>query len=145
MKLTVALLGIFCLAVLATTIDARKEPEEYWQGVMKDLPMPEAIQGLLDTNSVEYVPSIKRDCHTSTEASKQDKPFVQDFEPRPSTTTYRDDKLKNEISFAKDLEPRPSATAYRDDKLKNERSFTKDFEPRPTICKTAKQRRDKGS
>ncbi|CAA2998968.1 Hypothetical predicted protein [Olea europaea subsp. europaea] len=64
-------------------------------------------------------------------SDNQDKPFVQEFEPKPSAKAYRDDKLKNERAFVKDFEPRPSATSYLEDKLKYERTFTTNFEPRP--------------
>ncbi|GFY89680.1 hypothetical protein Acr_06g0016200 [Actinidia rufa] len=119
---------------LANTIDARHDPGEYWQGVMKDQPMPEAIQGLIHQgDSVSPVSNKKRDCHTSTDA--KEKPFVKDFDPRPNVSAYSDDtKLTGEKSFVKDFEPRPNISAYSDDtKLTEEKSFVKDFEPRPNV------------
>ena len=119
---------------LANTIDARPDPGEYWQGVMKDQPMPEAIQGLIHQGgSVSPVSNKKRDCHTSTDA--KEKPFVKDFEPRPNLSAYSDDtKLTGEKSFVKDFEPRPNVSAYGDDAgLKDEKAFVKDFEPRPNV------------
>ncbi|XP_022871780.1 organ-specific protein S2-like [Olea europaea var. sylvestris] len=73
----------------------------------------------------------ERSAHAEAIQDNQDKPFVQEFEPKPSAKAYRDDKLKNERAFVKDFEPRPSATSYLEDKLKYERTFTTNFEPRP--------------
>ncbi|CAL5385649.1 unnamed protein product [Camellia sinensis] len=127
----------------ANTLEARPDPGgECWQDIMKDQSMPKAIQGLMGHQgslSLSALSKKKTDSHTSTEtmeySAKERRPFVKDFEPRPSITGYHDDdKLTEEKSFVKDIEPRPSITAYRDDdKLTKEKSFVKDFEPRPGI------------
>lgn len=56
---------------------------------------------------------------------------MKDFEPRPSATSYLEDKLKYERTFTANFEPRPRATTYHHGMLKNEKSFVQDFEPRP--------------
>jgi len=80
--------------------------------------MPEAIHSLLHQASASPLPTTKQtDCHTSTEGTHNDKTvkaFVNDFEPRPSTTGYHDDVgLKGEKSV-KDFEPRPNISVYQD-------------------------------
>ncbi|KAI8014295.1 hypothetical protein LOK49_LG05G01950 [Camellia lanceoleosa] len=108
---------LFLLFLFANTLEARPDPGgECWQDIMKDQPMPKAIQGSL---SLSALSKKKTDSHTSTEtmeySAKERRPFVKDFEPRPSITGYH---LTEERSFVKDIEPRPSITAYRvDDKL----------------------------
>ncbi|XP_058190630.1 organ-specific protein P4-like isoform X1 [Rhododendron vialii] len=132
---------LFSLVLFGSTIDARPDSGEYWKGVMKDQPMPEALHGLLPRGSVSpLLTTAKTDCHTSTEATNNNqtaKTYVKDFEPRPSVTGYHDDstKLTGEKSFANDFEPRPSVTGYHDDstKLTGEKSFANDFEPRPSV------------
>ncbi|CAL5333618.1 unnamed protein product [Camellia sinensis] len=129
--------------MFANTLEARPDPGgECWQDIMKDQSMPKAIQGLMGHQgslSLSALSKKKTDSHTSTEtmeySAKERRPFVKDFEPRPSITGYHDDdKLTEEKSFVKDIEPRPSITAYHDDdKLTKEKSFVKDFEPRPSI------------
>ncbi|PHU04491.1 hypothetical protein BC332_25313 [Capsicum chinense] len=109
MKSPIALLFLLSLALYT---DARKDPGEYWRDVMKDEPMPKAIQHLMPRSHKE----IKTDCDKSS-----------DFEPIPNVSSYNDDtKLKEE---EKDFEPRPNVSSYHDDDtgLKQE----KDFEPRP--------------
>ncbi|XP_058190634.1 organ-specific protein P4-like isoform X2 [Rhododendron vialii] len=131
---------LFSLVLFGSTIDARPDSGEYWKGVMKDQPMPEALHGLLPRGSVSPLSTTaKTDCHTSTEATNNDqtaKTYVKDFEPRPSTTGYHDDstKLTGEKSFANDFEPRPNVSAYSNDAgLKEKKSFVNDFEPRPNV------------
>ncbi|KAF7126511.1 hypothetical protein RHSIM_Rhsim11G0175800 [Rhododendron simsii] len=152
---------LFSLVLFGSTIDARPDSGEYWKGVMKDQPMPEALHSLLRRGSVSPLSTTpKTDCHTSTEATNNDqtaktyakdfesayhddstkltgeKSFANDFEPRPSATGYQDDstKLAGEKSFANDFEPRPNVSAYPDDAgLKQKKSFVKDFEPRPNV------------
>ncbi|KAL2537435.1 Organ-specific protein P4 [Forsythia ovata] len=135
MKSLFAGVGLFSLILLAKTIYARKDPGEYWHGIMKDQSMPEAIQGILDVSTVK-----KSNCHTLTEArpkydlmGKQEKGFAQDFEPIPNI--HHDDvKLKEEKSFEKDFEPRPNLSTYNDDiGVKGEKPFAEDFEPRPNL------------
>ncbi|KAL2537424.1 Organ-specific protein P4 [Forsythia ovata] len=127
MKSLFAGVGLFSLILLANTIYARKDPGEYWHGIMKDQSMPEATQGILDVSTLK-----KSNCHTSTEA-RQEKGFAQDFEPIPNI--YHDDvKLKEEKSFEKDFEPRPNLSTYNDDiGVKGEKPFAEDFEPRPNL------------
>ncbi|XP_059643839.1 organ-specific protein P4-like [Cornus florida] len=135
---------LFSLVLFATTIDARKDPGEYWQGIMKDQPMPEAIQGLVYKGSLVLPLSNKKtDCHTSSEVRNvnahdhivkdsehaKEQPFVKDFNPQPSATVYRDDTKLS--AFVKDFDPQPSTTVYRDDTKLS--AFVKDFEPQTSV------------
>ncbi|KAI5314251.1 hypothetical protein L3X38_043427 [Prunus dulcis] len=93
--------------------------------------MPRAIEGLLVDIS-DSTPKEKADCH-----EKVKKPFVEveEFEPRPSLTSYNHDETKAKLSskdnagpkakqsfaakeykqpFEEDFEPRPSASVYND-------------------------------
>ncbi|KAJ8530969.1 hypothetical protein K7X08_025700 [Anisodus acutangulus] len=119
MKSPIALILLFSLALYT---DARKDPGEYWRAVMKDEPMPEAIQHLMPRPHSVPLSQEKTDCDKSS------------FEPRPNVSVYHDDtKLKEaeKSLFSKDFEPRPNVSSYHDDDagLKQE----KDFEPRPNI------------
>ncbi|KAL0384106.1 UNVERIFIED_CONTAM: hypothetical protein Sradi_2804900 [Sesamum radiatum] len=121
-----------------------KDPGEYWQGGVKDGPIPELIQGLVDVSKVTSVSTTKNHCHTSTKRSQPthhhgklnaNTSYQRDFEPKPNISSYNDAaKPKGEKSFKKDFEPRPNISAYDDDaKLRAKRSFKEDFEPRPNI------------
>ncbi|GMP37991.1 hypothetical protein CsSME_00009425 [Camellia sinensis var. sinensis] len=108
-----AFFTLFSLALLvASSVDSRTDQGEYWQVIMKDQPMPEAIEGLIiHRGSVSSPLSDKKiDCHTTTEAaannnqlvndSAEKKAFVKDFEPRP----YHDNEVDLKgLSFVKDL------------------------------------------
>ncbi|XP_042489870.1 organ-specific protein S2-like [Macadamia integrifolia] len=50
MKSVLAFLILSSLFLFTSSVDARKDPSEYWKDVMKDQPMPEAIQDLLSSN-----------------------------------------------------------------------------------------------
>ncbi|OIT02417.1 PREDICTED: organ-specific protein P4-like [Nicotiana attenuata] len=131
MKSHVALILLFSLALYTNNTDARKDPGEYWRGVMKDEPMPEAIKNLMHRHSV-LQSKEKTDCYTSSSIGGEA------FEPRPNLSVYHDDANLKEAEkslFTKDSEPRPSATQYHDDDagLKQENSFADDFEPRPNL------------
>ncbi|XP_019249002.1 PREDICTED: organ-specific protein S2-like [Nicotiana attenuata] len=131
MKSHVALILLFSLALYTNKTDARKDPGEYWRGVMKYEPMPEAIKNLMPRHSVP-LSKEKTDCYTSSSVGGEA------FEPRPNLSVYHDDAKMKEAEkslFTKDSEPRPSATQYHDDDtgLKQENSFAKDFEPRPNL------------
>ncbi|KAJ4962589.1 hypothetical protein NE237_022528 [Protea cynaroides] len=47
MESVLTLLTLSSILLFTSSVDARKGPAEYWKDVMKDQPMPEAIQGLL--------------------------------------------------------------------------------------------------
>ncbi|GMP37990.1 hypothetical protein CsSME_00009424 [Camellia sinensis var. sinensis] len=80
----------------ASSVDARTDQREYWQVIMKDQPMPEAIEGLISHQGLVSSPlsDKKIDCHTTTEVvannnqlvndSAEKKAFVKGFEPRLS-------------------------------------------------------------
>ncbi|KAI7980210.1 hypothetical protein LOK49_Contig180G00029 [Camellia lanceoleosa] len=143
-----AFFTLFSLVLLvASNVDARTDQGEYWQVIMKDQPMPEAIEGpIIHWGLVSSPLSDKKtDCHTTTEAaannnqlvndSAEKKAFVKDFEPRPNVSSYHDDEvdLKGK-PFVKDFEPRPDISAYHDDEVDLKgKPFVKDFEPRPDV------------
>ncbi|KAA8545959.1 hypothetical protein F0562_020590 [Nyssa sinensis] len=136
---------LFSFVLLGSNTEARKDPGEYWQGVMKDQLMPEAIQGLIHEGSVLPLSNKKTNCHTEKTNNDQladdhngnaeKKPFVKDFEPRPNVSVYHDGtKLTEDESFVKGFDSTPSATIDQGDGgLKGEKSFVKDFEPRPNV------------
>ncbi|KAF9624761.1 hypothetical protein IFM89_013842 [Coptis chinensis] len=126
---------LFLLILFASTINARKAPEEYWKEVMKDRPMPDAIGGLVNSNQEALSKhETKANCHGDAK-KKEDKSFAEDFEPRPNLSVYDNDAENKEVNiFVKDLEPRPSATGYyKDAGNKEDKSFVKDSEPRPNV------------
>ncbi|XP_020552130.1 organ-specific protein P4-like [Sesamum indicum] len=129
MRSTVFILaGLF--ALFANTINARKDPGAYWEAVMKDEPMPQVIQGLVDDASKVTSPLSPQKNHCNTTPTNS-----RTFQPTPNLSSYNDDdKLKAQRSFRNDFEPRPSASAYTDaSEVKQEKSFVKDFEPRPNL------------
>ncbi|GMP37992.1 hypothetical protein CsSME_00009426 [Camellia sinensis var. sinensis] len=96
MGLACAFFTFFSLVLLvASSADARTDQREYWQVIIKDQPMLEAIEGLIiHPGSVSSPLSDKKtDCHTKTKAaannnklvndSAEKKAFVKGFEPRP--------------------------------------------------------------
>ncbi|XVE66951.1 hypothetical protein DITRI_Ditri08aG0121000 [Diplodiscus trichospermus] len=161
MKSFLAFFSFLSLLLFAGSITAaRKDAGEYWRAVMKDEPMPEAIEGLLRVDAISST-NEKTNCHTprgleikqekiivedfegprvNIGDEKNKKSFADDFEPRPNVSAYGDDAdLKGEksSSFAKDFEPRPNVSAYHSDDdaghKAEKKSFTSEFEPKPNI------------
>ncbi|XP_041016289.1 organ-specific protein P4-like [Juglans microcarpa x Juglans regia] len=148
-------LMIFSVLLIAAdhSIEARKDPGEYWISVMKEQPMPEALQVLVPEldSSPSQLNKNADDCHTSelgVEINKLDQlvedfkhkdhdhkqHFVKDFEPRPNVSPYDGDDIvghESEKKFVKDFEPRPKA--YTDDLVQasKERTFAEEFEQAP--------------
>ena len=79
---------------LASTIDARKDLEEYWRIVMKGQPMPESIQDLL---AVDRAAS-----NTNENADQKSNPLILSDNAQPSEVE----------SLAKNFNPRPNVLAY---------------------------------
>ncbi|XP_010065392.2 organ-specific protein S2 [Eucalyptus grandis] len=131
---------IVAVLIFTATTDARKDPGEYWVSIMKEEPMPEAIEGLLHvSNSASDQPHLTSlpkkkdaDCHGDNKL-EDDKQFAGDFEPRPNISAYGDDAKLQEKKFAEDFEPRPNISAYGDDTRLKEKKFVEDFEPRSNI------------
>ncbi|XP_008236873.1 PREDICTED: organ-specific protein S2-like [Prunus mume] len=123
MKSLCAILALFSLLLFAKTIDSRRDVGKYWKNVMKEQPMPQAIEGLLVDIS-DSTPKEKADCH-----EKVKKPFVEveveveveEFEPRPSTTSYNDHEIKAKLSSKDNAGP----------KAKQSFATKADFGPRP--------------
>ncbi|KAL9370870.1 hypothetical protein Peur_036010 [Populus x canadensis] len=132
MKSSFAFFVLFSLFSFADVIGARKDTGEYWRAVMKDQPMPEAIQGLIrETTILSSVSNEKADCHTTESNEKNN--FAKDFGPQPTVTSY-DNGIKpaKDKSFSKDFHPNTQLFLYNDGVVKGERSFAKDFSPQPT-------------
>ncbi|ONH91216.1 hypothetical protein PRUPE_8G099400 [Prunus persica] len=132
MKSICAILALFSLLLFAKTIDSRRDVGKYWKKVMKEQPMPQAIEGLLVDIS-DSTPKEKADCH-----EKVKKPFVEveveveveEFEPRPSATSYNDHETKAELSSKDNAGPKAKQSfAAKEDK----QPFEEDFEPRPNV------------
>ncbi|KAJ8767186.1 hypothetical protein K2173_013583 [Erythroxylum novogranatense] len=129
-----ALYFSFLLLLFSNSINARKDVGEYWRGVMKDQPMPEAIRGLARDQPALSNSHDRTKCH-STDTTETSQSW-----PRPNLSVYDNDAgLKAEKKFyADDIEPRLSATAYseyhdNDAGLKAEKKFyADDIEPRPS-------------
>ncbi|MGD7340697.1 organ-specific protein, partial [Ralstonia pseudosolanacearum] len=123
--------GLFSVLLLfVITEEARQTPNEYWNRVTKEQTMRDARDDVL--SNPELVPNKERkaDCHTPTE--KEEKSFLENFEPRPNVSVYHDDSETSEgKTFVKDFEPRPNVSVYHDDS--ESKAFVKDFEPRPNI------------
>jgi hypothetical protein len=124
------------LEQFSISVESRKDPGEYWTSVMKDQPMPEAIQGLVHLDSAPSQPTKNANCdHSSMGTRNKNQPFAEDFEPRPNISAYNDDDVgrEKEKKFVKDFEPRPNLSAYDDDDVgqETEKKFVKDFDPRP--------------
>ncbi|XP_055807905.1 organ-specific protein S2-like [Solanum dulcamara] len=109
MKSPIALILLFTLALYT---NARKDRGEYWREVMKDEPMPKAIQHLMPRSHRE-----KSDCHKSS------------FEPRPNVSSYHDDDVG--VKQERDFEPKSNASSYHDDNVGLKQK--KVFEPRPNL------------
>ena len=136
---------------LSGTIEARKDPEEYWKEIMKDQQMPEGLQGLLPFQSEnnpktqeQLVKDSKHECEDplDTNVVSQYGDFElklsakkDNIEPRPSASNYGDFELKLSASKKGDIEPRPSATNYGDFELKSRASKKDDIEPKPSATK----------
>ncbi|WJZ83710.1 hypothetical protein VitviT2T_003369 [Vitis vinifera] len=137
MASSLAFFTIFSLLLAGNAIGGRKEPGEYWRDVMKDEPMPKAIQGLLPEDQSSSLSSKKPNCQTTTEARNGDD-VVKGFEPKKEKVFWvyddEDAKLTEEKSFVKDLEPWTNISAYHDKgATKEEKPFVGDYEPRPNI------------
>ncbi|CAB4290196.1 unnamed protein product [Prunus armeniaca] len=123
MKSLCAILALFSLLLFTKTIDSRRDVGKYWKNVMKEQPMPQAIEGLLVDIS-DSTPKEKADCH-----EKVKKPFVEveveveveEFEPRPSTTQYNDHETKAKLSSKYNAGP----------KAKQSFAAKEEFGPRP--------------
>ncbi|KAE8692645.1 Detected protein of unknown function [Hibiscus syriacus] len=146
MKTFLPFFAFLSLLLFADTIvAARKDGGEYWRAVMKDQPMPHALQGLVQievasagSGELNEEMIITEDFKRPVRPKGNEKTtFCEDLEPRPNASAYGDDenlKVKKSSSFAEDFEPRPTHSAYggvSNLKRKRSSSFTEDFEPRP--------------
>ncbi|KAG6651779.1 hypothetical protein CIPAW_06G136300 [Carya illinoinensis] len=120
------------------SIEARKDPGEYWISVMKEQPMPEALQVLVPLDSSpSQLNKNADDCHTSelgAEINKLDQ-LVEDFKHKDHDHKQRfgDIGHESEKKFVKDFKPRPNLSAYTDDHVhgSKERAFAEEFEQAP--------------
>ncbi|GMJ06893.1 hypothetical protein HRI_004358500 [Hibiscus trionum] len=151
MKCFLPFFAFLSLLLLADTIAAaRKDAGEYWRAVMKDQPMPEALQGIVRVEAVSAGHSgelkeeliIIEDFERPMKLEEDEKKstFADDIEPRPNISAYGEDgdlKGKKPSSFAEDIEPRPNISAYGGDGggfKGEEKPFASDFEQEPNIA-----------
>ncbi|KVI01976.1 Organ specific protein [Cynara cardunculus var. scolymus] len=73
---------LFSLVLLARMNDARKGPEEYWRSIMKDEPMPKAIQDVLSEDSTDKENNRDR--------------FTRDFDTKPNLIIYHSHVMYNQ-------------------------------------------------
>uniref|UniRef100_A0A7N0RIW8 Uncharacterized protein n=1 Tax=Kalanchoe fedtschenkoi TaxID=63787 RepID=A0A7N0RIW8_KALFE len=91
LSISIILLSLL-VALAAWNANARKDSGDYWKGVMKDEPMPAALEALIlpipNTSSSQSSLVKKPDCrHEDPTASHvKGKTFGYDIEPRPSVT-----------------------------------------------------------
>ncbi|KAI3446096.1 hypothetical protein Pfo_002761 [Paulownia fortunei] len=145
MKSIFILAGLFCVALFASTTNARKDLGEYWQGDMKDQPKPELIiQGLVDVSKVTSIFKKRSDYRSSTEplnfdpkpsiSTDDEKSLAKDFEPRPGTSAgTNDDKAKEEKIFTNEFKTSTNLWVYNDDPQPEEKSFRKEFNTGPNL------------
>ncbi|KAG8645256.1 hypothetical protein MANES_10G047933v8 [Manihot esculenta] len=91
---------LFLLLSILSSINARKDLDEYWKGVTKDQPVPEAMQKLLQASDE------KTNCHTT-----------KTLEPNADLKIYHNDDFLKEgkSSFLQQFEPRPDVSIYHND------------------------------
>ncbi|KAJ4846764.1 hypothetical protein Tsubulata_041723 [Turnera subulata] len=152
MRSVLPLFALISILLFTCKVDGRKELGEYWKGIMRDEPMPEVIQTLVEeeTNSGtrkenEEEPSSNKVVLNSKEVS-QPKPNVlllfkgqpqegkiDEFEPRPNIFFYKGSKDENSRDA---FEPKPNWFPYKGhpDEGKNcsKKENSRDaFEPKP--------------
>ncbi|GAB4837923.1 hypothetical protein Ancab_027451 [Ancistrocladus abbreviatus] len=127
--------SVLSLLLFTVTIEGRKDPGEYWKGIMNDQQMPEAIKGFMHDGDQETEKT--KHCLDQIDAVHHgdEKSFDKDFEPRPNVSVYHGEVVPDEKkSFVKDFEPRPNVSVYHDGVAsEDKKSFAKDFEPRPNV------------
>ncbi|CAL9021983.1 unnamed protein product [Prunus brigantina] len=97
MKSLCAILALFSLLLFAKTIDSRRDVGKYWKNVVKEQPMPQAIEGL-HVDISDSTPKEKADCHEKVKKNLLVEVEVEEFEPRPNTTSYNDHETKAKLS-----------------------------------------------
>ncbi|KAL7584883.1 BURP domain-containing protein 17 [Lactuca sativa] len=75
-------LFFFSLILLASLHDAREGPKEYWRSVMKDEPMPKAIQDVLIQDSARSNNNKDR--------------FTRNFDTKPNLIIYHSHVIYNQ-------------------------------------------------
>ncbi|KMT00468.1 hypothetical protein BVRB_9g217690 [Beta vulgaris subsp. vulgaris] len=111
---------LLSVILLAGPIDGRKSPGDYWVEIMKGQPIPESIKNFINQKSYEAheneegfikdfdpVPNISAyheyddanpkelrsnndDCNTKHDGLASKKLAVDEFEPRPNISIYKD-------------------------------------------------------
>ncbi|KAG9128792.1 hypothetical protein Leryth_009569 [Lithospermum erythrorhizon] len=125
---TFACVLIFTFALLAISIDGRKEVGgKYWRNVMHESGTSNEV-----VNVDVFLPEEKADY--GNPRLKKKISFSNDFEPRPNLSIYDKDGKPSVNEF---FEPRPNVSSYGGDSdnngLKEENKFVDDFEPRPNL------------
>ncbi|GAA0166458.1 hypothetical protein LIER_40193 [Lithospermum erythrorhizon] len=118
---TFACVIIFTFALLAISIDGRKEVGgKYWRNVMHESGTSNEV-----VNVDVFLPEEKADCDELSKNMEHKK--HNNFEPRPNTWKL---KVEKKISFSNDFEPRPNLSIYDKDGKPSVNEF---FEPRPNV------------
>ncbi|KAL8195329.1 hypothetical protein R6Q57_025732 [Mikania cordata] len=76
---------LFSLLLVASFSDARKGPEDYWRSVMKNEPMPKALQDVLIRDSVASTDKV----------NKKDR-FTRNFDTKPNLIIYHSHVMYNQ-------------------------------------------------
>ncbi|CAM8889786.1 unnamed protein product [Rhodiola kirilowii] len=102
------------LFAFCCSANARKDSGDYWKGVMKDEPMPAALEALVLPNPAQKSSLVKKpNCSTKDDQeannSLAEKPGMsKSFEPRLTISSYHDEPV------AESFQPRPNISAYGD-------------------------------
>ncbi|XP_021738580.1 organ-specific protein S2-like [Chenopodium quinoa] len=107
-------IALLSLNLLASPSDGRKDPKTYWGDMMKDQPMPEALEDFINQSSYEKRETIKE--------------FIKDFDPIPNISVYHDDSVNSKELKSK----KADCKEEHHDKLASKK-FDDEFEPIPNI------------
>ncbi|KAB1207256.1 hypothetical protein CJ030_MR7G011577 [Morella rubra] len=108
MKSILAFSLLLSLFTFIKVNDAGKGPEDYWESVMKDQPIPEAIKTLLHRDPPHFPGERKKDhflktfdttpravvYHGHLDQLKEEKPYVEEYSERKKDMDRVDPQLK---------------------------------------------------
>lgn len=99
----ISFIFLFAVALLASPIDGRKGPGEYWGKVMEEQPMPETVKAFVNQGPYE----VKE----KTEAVKD---ITADFDSTPDATIIYDGVNPTEMKTQNDFDTTPDETIIYD-------------------------------
>ncbi|MED6166095.1 hypothetical protein PIB30_105718 [Stylosanthes scabra] len=123
------------LFLVVASVESRKDPG-----------MVEGFQSILQLKS-ENKPKTHQECEEEKVITVEKEVILQDFETRPSVTSYNDELVGHhhqhhhhhhhegdKLTLMKTkFEPRPSVTAYNNDNAHSKLLKNNEFEPRPSV------------